>query len=105
MRTFSILTAILALSGPAIACTLPADRPHDSAFALANDLSTSTFVDEVMNAIGDDVMGYGVILRNREGRIVASITHGWAQSPCETGGGRPYSLDTVTPWLPSWLLQ
>jgi CubicO group peptidase (beta-lactamase class C family) len=39
-----------------------------------------------------------VILRDPLGRIVAHITHGWAQSPCEAQGGRPFTLDTVTPW-------
>lgn len=80
------------------ACTLPAERPHHQRTQTVDGLATDIFLREIADRIGDDVMGYGVILRAPSGRIVAWMTHGWAQSPCETTGGRRFRLDTVTPW-------
>ncbi len=95
-----VATAMLALSTAtgAWACSLPAQRPFHQTWHPSSDLNTKKFIQHVTQTIGDDLMGYAVVLRGPDGEILAEATRGWAQSPCEPGGAVPYSLDTVTPW-------
>lgn len=93
--------AVAALAGAGAAqaaCTVPAKRPVKT-FALKRDaINTRAFVKSVRSALGDDLMGYVVLLQGRAGRVIAAVHYGWAQSPCEKSGGRPFNRHTTTAW-------
>ncbi len=94
----SLAALMVTCSAAAIACDLPQNRPHQEFRTVDNFINTEAFVEHVRTTIGDDVMGYAVILRSPTGKTVAAINHGWAKSPCEEDGALAYNSNTVTPW-------
>lgn len=97
-RALGVLGLTLAFTSTALACELPESRPHREVDRLDQFVDTKTFVDHIRETIGDDVMGYVVILRSPSGKKISEVSHGWAQSPCEERGSRAYDANTVTPW-------
>lgn len=99
MRRLLISAALAALFGPAsaLACDLPTDRPGVIDTEPRGNFDTGAFANGVATALGQRFMGYAVTLRDRDGTIVAQINHGYARTPCETGGEKRFNGLTVSP--------
>lgn len=79
-------------------CTIPQDRPIDVFARPVGAINTQVFVDKIQETVGDDVMGYVVILRGKNGRRLAEIDYGYGRTPCEPEGVQKFNRNTVVSW-------
>lgn len=88
-----VLVSLIAMGLPvaASACDLPVERPSFTNVQEKPDFDTATFAALVAQAIGDRYMGYAVTLRGENGRIIAQVNHGYARTPCESGGEQRFN--------------
>lgn len=80
------------------ACELPSQRPMQTKAEFSPLLDTQVFVDSVASTLGNDLMGYVVILQSRAGKIIAEVNYGYARTPCETAGVQPFTRNTTVTW-------
>lgn len=95
---FTALFSAPAAAQKRAGCTLPSDRPLQSKAEFSPDINTQAFVDTVLNTIGDDMMGYVVLLQSKQGQIIGEINYGFARTPCESKGKQPFTHNTTVTW-------
>ncbi|MEM7156419.1 MAG: serine hydrolase domain-containing protein [Myxococcota bacterium] len=61
-------------------------------------LDTKKFHDRIVAAMGDDYMGYVVILKDEKGKTIMRIEYGLARSPCAPEGQKRFTRTTKTLW-------
>lgn len=100
LSVLGMLTAIIFASGATAQaeCSLAQDRPSEVFVKNVASINTQAFVDQIQNTIGDEIMGYVVVLRGQNGRRIAEINYGYARTPCEPEGERVFDGETVIGW-------
>lgn len=61
-------------------------------------LDTQKFHDMIVEAMGDDYMGYVVILKDDKGKTIMRIEYGLARTPCAPEGEKRFTRTTKTFW-------
>ncbi len=99
-KIIAALSAATVMLSPSIAqaCLDDEEKPHNVRYFVNNQINAKNFAEHIANKIGDDLMGYVVVLRGRSGKLLAEIENGWAKTPCEAGGSVPFTKNTVTAW-------
>lgn len=97
------LAVVLALFGvggavQAATCRLPSERPFRKHSEPVKKFDTAKFVNSVAKDLGDDYMGYAVVLRGKAGRVIGKATYGWARTRCDGGGEQAFNAQTQTAW-------
>lgn len=94
----ALLLLPLSLNSAANACYLPVDRPLSINNLSRSAIDTAGFINDVVNDLDDDYMGYSAILVGKKGRIIADAKYGYARTPCEAEGVRNFNHNTQTAW-------
>jgi CubicO group peptidase (beta-lactamase class C family) len=96
-RRILALGLFLTATAPALACN-DAPGPATTRLFAVQGYNAQRFVDTVTSAFDGNAMGYAVVLRAPDGRLVAEVASGWARTDCEVEGPRAFDSRTVTSW-------
>lgn len=94
----ALLLLPLSLNSVADACELPVDRPLSINSLSRSKMDTAGFINNVVNDLDDEYMGYSAILIGKNGKIIADAKYGYARTPCEADGVRNFNHNTQTAW-------
>ncbi|MFV0475592.1 MAG: serine hydrolase domain-containing protein, partial [Pikeienuella sp.] len=96
-KAAAMLAAATLAPGAALASDLPVAGPSFVKTEPRANFDTDAFAAGIVEALGARFMGYAVTLRDESGAIVARVNHGYARTPCETGGEKRFNGRTVSP--------
>lgn len=80
------------------ACSVPDPGPPVVVAGNYSSMDANAFIDHVVDELGDDYMGYSVMLIGKNGGEMAKAKYGYARSPCDADGEQMFNHNTQVAW-------
>lgn len=97
----SLALGFLATTSEAVFACNDQPGPATERLFSVNGYNAQRFADTISGGFDGNVMGYAVVLRGPDGRLIAEVSAGWARTDCDGDGPRAFDSQTVASWASS----